>query len=156
MLVYSKDGGQSQTLPCDILKFDTMLLQLQPLVRQENSFSCYSEHFCLYELWGEDSHTVKQIKSACSSPNIKGIVLLNESGHIIDPKFWDDDIGIPICIVSSKVCGDLLSLLGLLGTGRQLRSQQSSNEVKMRVSPVNGGEHSFFIIYLSVMIQILK
>ena len=148
VLVYFKNGDQGYNLQCTILKYDTMLLQPRPLVTWEDSGSCHSELFCCYELWGGDS--VKQIKSACSSPNIKGIVLVNQSGQITDPNFWDEDITIPICIVSKAACEELLSLLEQ-GT-RQLRSRHSRTEVIARVSPINGGGYAlFYSLYVGIL-----
>ena len=145
VLVYFKDGGQGHTLQCNILKYDTMLLQPWPLVSWEDSDSSPSPFFCCYKLLGGNS--VKQIKSACSSPNMKGIVLVNQSGHITDPQlFWDEDISIPICIVSSAHCEELLRLLEQ-GT-RQLRSHHSGTKVRVKVSPITGGGYALFVMTL--------
>jgi hypothetical protein len=48
------------------------------------------------------------------SSGLKGVILVNDTGKVED-SFWDDkEIDVPVCIISSSSCEDLLKYLGVL------------------------------------------
>ena len=154
VLMYSLDEGRDQpvTVKCDILfgvlKF--MERNWTHLVNADRASTTRNEHICLYELWGNDS--LGQLKMNSKSSGLKGVILVNDTGKVED-SFWDDnEIDVPVCIINSSSCEDLLKYFGLRPSSnvKFRNSNQSSPTALVKISANQGSKHiNICCIYLS-------
>ena len=143
VLMYSFEDKEDDivTVQCDILNGGLKLMERNwtRFVKADESKTTHNEHMCLYELC--ENNSLRQLKMVCESPSLKGVILVNNAGEVED-SFWDDnEIAVPICIISSSSCGRLLEYFGLSPSSTaKVGNAKGSSTALVKISADHGGK----------------